>query len=195
MERSETRLVLASASPRRRELLERFSIPFEILPARGEEAPPEGPAPEELVKFLAAAKAEEVWRRLGDDGAVIVGADTVVVLNGAVLGKPGTPERAEEMLRALSGKTHQVWTGVCVRRGGRSETGAACTTVRFRDLEDDEIRAYVDSGEPLDKAGAYGYQGLACLFVDEIRGDFYNVMGLPMNLLGQMLRRFGVRLL
>ncbi len=192
---TEPRLVLASASPRRKELLERFAIPFEIVPAKGEEAPAGGLAPEALVEALAAAKADEVQRRLQDGSAVIVGADTVVVLDGRVLGKPRTPERAAEMLRDLSGKTHQVWTGVCVRQGERSELGAACTMVRFRELDDEEIRAYVRSGEPLDKAGAYGYQGLACLFVDEIRGDFYNVMGLPMNLLGQMLRSFGVRLL
>ncbi len=175
--------------------MEKFSIPFAVCPACGSESVEPGAAPVETVISLAAQKAREVQQRLGDDEAVVVGADTIVVLDGTVLGKPGTPERAEEMLRALSGRTHCVWTGVCVRQGERELRDAACTEVRFRPLDEREIRAYVASGEPLDKAGAYGYQGLACLFVDEIRGDFFNVIGLPMNLLGQMLRAFDVYLL
>ena len=195
MERCDFRLILASASPRRRELLERFGLPFEVVPARGEESAPEGLPPGELVRLLAEQKAAEVARTVPDAAAVIVSADTVVEIDGEVLGKPGTPERAAAMLRRLSGRTHRVWTGVCVRRGDERRTDAACTEVRFRSLAEEEIAAYVRTGEPLDKAGAYGYQSLACLFVEEIRGDYFNVVGLPLCLLGQMLRAFGVSLL
>ena len=195
MERCDFRLILASASPRRRELLERFGLPFEVVPARGEESAPEGLPPGELVRLLAEQKAAEVARTVPDAAAVVVSADTVVEIDGEVLGKPGTPERAAAMLRRLSGRTHRVWTGVCVRRGDERRTDAACTEVRFRSLAEEEIAAYVRTGEPLDKAGAYGYQSLACLFVEEIRGDYFNVVGLPLCLLGQMLRAFGVSLL
>jgi len=195
VERCDFRLILASASPRRRELLERFGLPFEVVPARGEESAPEGLPPGELVRLLAEQKAAEVARTVPDAAAVIVSADTVVEIDGEVLGKPGTPERAAAMLRRLSGRTHRVWTGVCVRRGDERRTDAACTEVRFRSLAEEEIAAYVRTGEPLDKAGAYGYQSLACLFVEEIRGDYFNVVGLPLCLLGQMLRAFGVSLL
>ena len=195
MERCDFRLILASASPRRRELLERFGLPFEVVPARGEESAPEGLPPGELVRLLAEQKAAEVARTVPDAAAVIVSADTVVEIDGEVLGKPGTPERAAAMLRRLSGRTHRVWTGVCVRRGDERRTDAACTEVRFRSLAEEEIAAYVRTGEPLDKAGAYGYQSLACLFVEEIRGDYFTVVGLPLCLLGQMLRAFGVSLL
>ena len=192
---SETRLVLASASPRRRELLERFGIPFEVIPALGDEAADGRLAPGELVEVLARAKAAEVSERLSDERAVIVAADTVVELDGVLLGKPRTPEKAAEMLRALSGRTHRVWSGLCVCRGGRFLTAAECTAVRFRPLTDGEIGAYVSTGEPLDKAGAYGYQGLASLFVEGIEGDYFNVVGLPLCRLGGMLRSFGVELL
>ena len=187
------RLILASASPRRRELLERFGVPFEIVPAAGPETAPAGLSPRELVTALAEHKAAEVAGRYPD--AVVVAADTVVEIGGTVLGKPGTPEKAEEMLRRLSGETNRGWTGLCVRRGGESLSAAECTEVRFRTLTDGEIAAYAATGEPLDKAGAYGYQGLASLFVEEIRGDYFNVVGLPLCRLGQMLRSFGVELL
>ena len=127
--------------------------------------------------------------------AVVIAADTVVELDGELLGKPGTPERAEEMLSRLSGRAHRVWTGVCVRQGETSLSRSECTQVHFRPLSPEEIRAYIATGEPLDKAGAYGYQGLASLFVERIEGDFFNVMGLPVCALGLMLRRFGVELL
>ena len=190
----EKRLVLASASPRRRELLDRFCIPYEVIPALGEEAAPEGLPPGELVSLLAANKAAEVAVRVGS-GAVVVAADTVVEIEGRVLGKPGTEERAVEMLSELSGREHRVWTGVCVREGDRILTRSECTAVRFRELSGEEIRAYAATGEPLDKAGAYGYQSLACLFVDRIEGDYFNVVGLPVCTLGLMLREFGVELL
>ena len=195
MASNEIRVILASASPRRRELLERFELPFEILPAKGEEKAPEGLAPGALVERLSEAKAAEIAARVNDPEAVIVAADTIVELDGAVLGKPGTPDRAREMLDALSGRAHRVWSGVTVRRGEAVCTQHECTAVHFRTLTSGEIDAYVATGEPLDKAGAYGYQGLASLFVERIEGDYFNVVGLPLCRLGQMLERFGIRLL
>lgn len=190
----EKTLILASASPRRRELLGRFAVPFRVIPARGAETAPEGLTPGELVRCLAEHKAAEVAEGEGPE-SVIIAADTVVEIDGEILGKPGTPERAAEMLRRLSGRTHRVWTGVCVRQGERILSAAEETAVRFRELEEDEIRAYVATGEPMDKAGAYGYQDRACLFVERIEGDYFNVVGLPMDRLGRMLREFGVSLL
>ena len=189
------RLILASGSPRRRELMERFGVPFEVIPARDEERAEAGLSPEALVRALAAHKAREVSRRVGDDEAVIIAADTVVEIDGEVLGKPGTAGRAEEMLAALSGRAHHVWSGICVRQGTEERIHAECTAVHFRALAPEEIAAYAATGEPLDKAGAYGYQGLASLFVERIEGDYFNVVGLPVCALGQMLREFGVSLL
>ena len=172
------RLILASGSPRRRELLDKFGINYEILPAQGEESAP-----------------PEVAQRLNDPAAVILAADTLVELDGEVLGKPGTAERAQAMLRALSGREHRVWSGVCIREGEKVLAESECTSVHFRALSDAEIHAYIATGEPLDKAGAYGYQGLASLFVERIEGDFFNVMGLPVCRTGQMLREFDISLL
>lgn len=189
------RLILASGSPRRRELLDKFGIDYEILPAQGEESAPPELTPGERVKALAAQKAEETAHRVNDPTAVILAADTLVELDGEVLGKPGAGERARAMLRALSGREHRVWSGVCIREGERILAESECTAVRFRTLSDAEIEAYIATGEPLDKAGAYGYQGLASLFVERIEGDFFNVMGLPVCRMGQMLREFGISLL
>ena len=151
-------------------------------------------SPGALVRTLAAGKAAEVASALPDD-AVVIAADTVVELDGEILGKPGTPEKAAEMLRALSGRENRVWSGLVVRRGGVVLTADECTRVRFRTLSEEEIAAYVATGEPLDKAGAYGYQGLASLFVESIDGDYFNVVGLPLCRLGMMLRELGVELL
>ena len=191
------RMILASASPRRRELLEMLGVEhLEILPARGEEKAHPEQAPGELVRELSRCKAEEVYRRsgAGPEDAVIA-ADTVVALDGAVLGKPKDPEDAKRMLRALSGRTHAVFTGVTVLRGGRCLSRSEETAVRFRPLTEGEIERYVATGEPLDKAGAYGAQGKGSLFVERLEGDFFNVMGLPLCLLGQMLRELDVDLI
>ena len=191
---NEKRIILASASPRRRELLDRFGLNYEVIPARGEEAALPGLTPGETVAALARNKAAEVSVRTGG-GALVIAADTVVELDGELLGKPGTPEKAAEMLSRLSGAVNRVWSGVCVMEGERCLTHSECTTVHFRPLTPGEIDAYVATGEPLDKAGGYGYQGLASLFVERIEGDFFNVMGLPVCALGLMLRSFGVELL
>ena len=167
---------------------------LKIIPARGEETAPEGLGPEELVKALSAAKAREVAALCGEDD-VIVGADTIVWFRDRVYGKPHSPEEAAAMLGELSGQTHQVFTGVTVIRGAREISEAEMSYVHFRRLSEREIAAYVATGEPMDKAGAYGAQGKAALFVRGIDGDFFNVMGLPLCRLGRMLNMQGVELL
>ena len=185
-------VILASGSPRRKELMEMLGIQnMKIIPAKGEEKPPEGAGPEELVLALAAAKAEEV-AALCDEEDVIVAADTIVWVDGRVFGKPHSAAEAHAMLRALSGRAHQVYTGVCVRQGRSIQRHCEVSAVRFRPLSDEEIAAYIATGEPMDKAGAYGAQGLGALFVQGIEGDFFNVMGLPLCALGQMLKKQGV---
>ena len=191
----EYRLILASGSPRRRELLGKFGLPFEVIPAVGEEESAGSLSPGEYVKRLAAEKAREVYERVGDERAVLIAADTIVELGGEILGKPKDRLDACRMLSMLSGNEHRVWSGVCVRQGQKVLTDNECTAVHFRPLSGDEIAAYADTGEPLDKAGAYGYQGIAGLFVDRISGDYFNVVGLPICRLGQMLAQLGVKLL
>lgn len=186
------KIILASQSPRRRELLERMGLTqFEIRPARGEECADPGLSPARLVEELSIQKAGEIAAG-ADPEDVIIAADTVVAADGQVLGKPHSRREAQEMLAFLSGRTHTVYTGVTVRKGDRVRTGHEATDVVFRELTPAEIRAYVDTGEPMDKAGAYGIQGRGCVLVEGIRGDYYNVMGLPVCRLGLMLREFGV---
>lgn len=188
-------VILASGSPRRKELLEMLGVKdMKIIPAKGEERAPQGLAPDELVMALAAAKAQEV-AKLCAEGDVVIAADTVVWFDGRVYGKPHSVEQAVSMLKTLSGNTHQVFTGVCVLRGGHMLSECEMTRVRFREITDREIAAYVATGEPMDKAGAYGAQGIGALFVSGIEGDFFNVMGLPLCRLGKMLEQQGVGLL
>ena len=179
-------VVLASGSPRRRELLGQMGIEdFEVLPAQGEETAPEGLAPDALVARLALQKAREVAALRPE--ATVIGADTVVALDGQVLGKPSDEEEAREMLSALSGRRHQVYTGMTVLSGGQAFTHVECTQVEFRPLTAEEIAAYVATGESMDKAGAYGIQGRACVFIRGIQGDYYNVVGLPVCALHELL--------
>ena len=185
-------LILASASPRRRELMGYFGVPFTVIPATGPETPPAGADGGQTAQALSLAKAREVADAHPE--AVVIGADTVVEAGGAILGKPRDAADAKRMLRLLSGREHQVHTGVTVIRDGRTLSRRATTRVFFREMTDGEIDAYVATGEPMDKAGAYGYQGRAGLFVERIEGDFFNVVGLPLCLLGQMLREMGVEL-
>lgn len=181
--------VLASSSPRRRELLPRIlgDAPFTVLPAAGEEPEAAGLSPAETVQRIAAAKAEEVAARCGKD-AVVIAADTLVYLNGTPLGKPRDEEDAADMLRSLSGRSNTVWSGIAVRKGETLLTEAVATEVFFRELDEEEIAAYVASKEPLDKAGAYGIQGGASVMISGISGDYYNAVGLPLCRLRQMLR-------
>ena len=178
-------LILASASPRRKELLGLFRKPFEIRVADIDETMDPTKAPFDEVARVSRLKALAVNR---EDNDTVIAADTIVVCCGRVLGKPKSEEDAVEMLRLLSGRDHQVMTGVTVLRGETCETFTEVTDIHFRELSDREIRAYVATGEPMDKAGSYGIQGGAALFCTHMVGDFYNVMGLPVCRLGQALR-------
>lgn len=186
------KIILASQSPRRRELLERMGLDqFEIRPAVGEENASPDLSPAQLVEELSRQKAREIARTATADD-IIIAADTVVAADDRVLGKPHSRENAVDMLRFLSGRAHTVYTGVTVRQGEKTLTQHEATDVFFRPLTQEEIAAYVDTGEPMDKAGAYGIQGRGCVLVEGIRGDYYNVMGLPVCRLALMLRQFGV---
>lgn len=187
--------VLASASPRRRELMELLGVhPLKILPAVGEEIADPGLTGGALAEALALHKAREVVQRCSADD-IVIGADTIVCLDDAVFGKPHDEADAARMLRALSGRAHTVYTGVAVIRGAQTRTHAEATDVHFRALTDAEIAGYIATGEPMDKAGAYGIQGKGSLLISGIDGDFFNVMGLPVCALGQMLKLFGTELL
>ena len=185
-------LILASGSPRRRELLSLFGIPFAVRAADIDETMDPQKPPFDEVARVSRRKALAVPHEEDD---LIVAADTIVVCGGKVLGKPHSREEAVAMLKALSGRDHQVMTGCTVVRGEAIQTFTEVTDLHFRPLSEAEIIRYVDSGEPMDKAGAYGAQGKAALFVRGIEGDFFNVMGLPLCRLGEMLKEQGVGLL
>ena len=187
-------LILASQSPRRRQLLEQMGLTFEVKTACIDETmDPAKPLAEEIAR-LSRRKAEAVQAGLSHD-AVIVAADTMVCIDGQRLGKPHSTEEAAAMLRQLSGRSHTVLSGVCVLCADRVETFTQQTDITFRPLSETEIAAYVATGEPMDKAGAYGIQGMGGLFVSSLNGDYYNVMGLPICPLAEVLRRFGVAVL
>ena len=179
-------LILASQSPRRRDLLGLLRVPFTVLPADIDEGMDPSLPPQQEVARVSRLKAEATPRNPGD---VVIAADTIVVLKDRVLGKPASRQEAPQMLRALSGRDHQVMTGLAVLKDDRALVCTEITDVHFRPLTEDEILRYVDTGEPMDKAGAYGIQGYAAPFVEGIRGDYYNVMGLPVCRLWQMLRQ------
>lgn len=163
---------------------------LKIIPAKGEERAPEGLNPAELVKALSAAKAREVAARCGEED-IIIGADTIVWFQDRVYGKPHSPEEAAAMLRELSGETHQVFTGVTVKHGECEQSEAEMSYVHFRRLNEREIAAYVATGEPMDKAGAYGIQGRGAVLVEGITGDYFTVMGLPVCRVAQKLKEYG----
>ena len=190
--KNQPKIILASQSPRRRELLSRMGIThFDVLPAQGEEHIDHSLPAGLLVEALARQKAAEIAACAPPD-AVIIAADTVVALDNEILGKPHTAQEAAEMLQKLSGRQHTVYTWVAVRQNDTELVEREAAQVHFRPLSPQEIRAYIATGEPMDKAGAYGVQGYGCLFVEGIVGDYYNVMGLPVCRLGRMLRQFGV---
>lgn len=184
--------ILASASPRRKELLAELIEKFEVCPSKGEERVEGDPSPEELVKLLATQKAKEVALLKSSKGKAVLGSDTVVAIDGKVLGKPKDEEDAFRMLTALSGRTHQVYTGVCILYPTKENemkmlVEADCTQVVFEELDADMVWAYIKTGSPMDKAGAYGIQdgGL----VKEIKGSYSNVVGLPLELVKNMLSK------
>lgn len=185
-------IILASQSPRRRQLLEQMGFTdFLIRPAQGEELADPNLDPGGLVEALSRQKALEISAS-ADPEDLIIAADTVVAVDGQVLGKPHSIQHAREMLSALSGREHTVYTGVIVCRGGQILTQHEATAVRFRPLTAQEIDAYIATGEPMDKAGSYGIQGRGALLVEGISGDYFNVVGLPVCRLGRMLTQFGV---
>ena len=185
-------IILASGSPRRRELLERMGVrEFTVMSPDADESLEEGLPPAEQVERLSRRKAEAVAAQAGAD-TLIIAADTVVALDGAILGKPADEEEAFRMLSALSGVRHQVYTGVTVTRNGKTLTRHEVTSVDFRALEAEEVELYIATGECMDKAGAYGIQGYGALLIEGINGDYYNVVGLPVVCLARMLKEFGV---
>lgn len=187
-------IYLASSSPRRQMLLAQIGLPFTTIPSNIQENVPEDD-PAGGVEYLALAKARQVARGLAS--GLVIGADTVVVLGKEVLGKPSSAEEAKDMLLRLSGATHRVLTGLAVVEAGSGEAlvGHEETLVTFRHLTEEEIAHYVASGEPMDKAGAYGAQGLGAVLIRRVEGCYYNVVGLPLARLAEMLAHWGVRIL
>ena len=185
--------ILASQSPRRRELLAMLGLEFEIFTADIDETMDPALSAEQAVAAVCERKARAVGE--GHPGRLIVAADTIVVVDGKILGKPHCEDEARQMLHSLSGRSHRVMTGFCLWRDGACETHVETTKLWFRDLSDGEIDAYVATGSPMDKAGAYGIQDQAAVFVQRLEGDYYNVMGLPLCALTQALRKWGVEVL
>ena len=189
-------IILASQSPRRKELLGQMGLKgFKIIAPDVDETMEENLSPAQMVEELSLRKARAVADHVEDEEALIIAADTVVALDGGILGKPVDEREAFGMLSALSGNRHRVYTGVTVLRGSRSITSHEETIVTFRELDPEEIMDYIATEEPMDKAGAYGIQGLGALLVSGIEGDYFNVMGLPVYRLGRILSAFGVDLL
>jgi len=187
-------VILASQSPRRRELLSILGVPFETRAADIDETMDPSLPPEREVARVGAEKAKTV-AALSRPGDIVIAADTIVVVDGAILGKPKNESDACRMLRLLSGREHEVMTGLTVRQDEFVQSEVVKTTIRFRRLSEAEILAYVATGEPMDKAGAYGIQGRASIFVSMLTGDYFCVMGLPLCPLAGMLRRCGVKIL
>lgn len=189
------KIVLASASPRRRELLQNMGLDFEIITSDGAEQVFENELSQDTVKRLSSEKALNVAKRAPYDDCIVIGADTVVAIDGKILGKPVDEGDAKRMLTLLSGRTHKVYTGVSVieTTSGERVSDYVETEVKFVNLTERQIEKYVSSGEPMDKAGAYGIQDLGAMLVEKINGDYFNVVGLPVSRLARILRdRFGV---
>jgi septum formation protein len=184
------RIILASQSPRRRELLSLIGIPHDVRPADLDESLLPGEEPVPHAERLARSKAEVIAAR--EPGAIVIGADTIVVLDGEILGKPATPSEAHATLRKLSGRTHTVHTAVAVARNGLTVSGVESVEVTFRPLSDAQIEAYTTTGEPMDKAGAYGIQGYGAVIVERVHGDYFAVMGLALGRLVGLLEQVGV---
>ncbi len=191
------KFILASASPRRREILNNVGMEFEVLVSMADESKIDrNLEPEMLVLELSMLKATDVATSLKGD-CYVIGADTVVSLDGKILEKPADEEDARRMLEDLSGKTHSVYTGVCIysTKTGKAVSKFQKTDVKFKKLSKQKIEAYIESKEPMDKAGSYGIQGKGALLIDEIRGDYFNVVGLPVSLLADMFYdEFGIEI-
>jgi len=189
------RIVLASASPRRRELLEKIGLKFEVEPSNYAEDLRSGLSPDELARAISLEKARVVASR--HKNTVVIAADTFIVFRGKIMGKPGTEAEARKMLMMLRGKSHSVITGFTILDTDENKilTKSVETVVHIKNLTSGEIEAYVKSGEPLDKAGAYAIQGLGSVIVERIEGDYFNVIGLPLSALAEGLKEFGIHIL
>ncbi|OMD34890.1 Maf family protein [Paenibacillus odorifer] len=190
-------IILASGSPRRRELLSLLGLPFEVITSEADESTPPDWTPERIVRSLALRKAEAVVATAGERNAVIIGSDTIVVLDNTVLGKPVDKLDSKAMLTRLQGRTHKVYTGVACLGfpNGKTIVEHRVTSVTMRAMTEEEIAAYIATGEPADKAGSYAIQGLGSILVERIEGCYFNVVGLPLSLLGEMLSEFGITVL
>lgn len=188
-----TEFVLASASPRRKELLEKMGLQFSIVVSEADESTVSRDIPVNLyVQELALLKASATAKMLlRNKKALIIAADTIVTLDGEILGKPDGEDGAKKMLSSLSGRTHEVYTGYCIMRisDGKTVCNSVKTEVKFKTLTEQKIRSYIESGEPMDKAGAYGIQGLGSMLIEKINGDYFNVVGLPVSALADTLEK------
>lgn len=190
------RIILASKSPRRKEILDKIGIRFEIVESGFEESIDTGKSPEDVVKYLAYKKAEDVAGKINSD-ALIIGADTVVAYNSIIMGKPQNSQDSFGMLKILSGNWHDVYTGVCIINPANNKCSVEyeVTAVKIRNLSDEEIYEYINTGEPVDKAGSYAIQGIGSMIVERIEGCYFNVVGLPIYKLSKLMEDFGVNLL
>lgn len=194
MKKDQSKLILASASPRRRELMERLGRPFVSEASQVDESVPKEITAEETAEYLSKIKAWDVFNRHRGESLTVIGSDTIVIENGIIYGKPHTKEQAFNMLKALSGRTHEVRTGVTIINGIGGDKNPKhisftnTAEVEFHELTDDEIRAYIETGEPMDKAGAYGIQGQGALFIKKIDGDYYTIMGFPISQIYREMR-------
>jgi septum formation protein len=188
-------IILASSSPRRKELLEGLNLPFATHPSDEDESVPEGTEPTEMVEILSLRKAKSVAARYHD--GLVIGSDTIVVCDDEVLGKPADDNDAARMLSTIQGRSHFVYTGVAIvdAATGLSQVAHRKTEVYVKPLDAETIRRYIQTGEPRDKAGSYAIQGLGATLVERINGDYFTVVGLPVGLLCEMLQGFGVRIL
>ncbi|MFM1652351.1 Maf family protein [Brevibacillus sp. B_LB10_24] len=188
-------IILASTSPRRKELLEAIGLPFTVIASNVDETVPPEMQPDQVVEYLALKKAREVAGK--NDFGLVIGSDTIVFLDGEILGKPRDEEHAFAMLQSLQGRQHTVYSGVAVVEAdtGRTEVSHSAAKVNIRPMTDREIRAYIATGEPMDKAGSYAIQGIGSTIVEGIVGDYFAVVGLPLHLTARLLARFGVSLL
>lgn len=186
------RIILASASPRRKQYLSYLGLPFEVVVPDVDESTVEGESPEQLVRRLSKLKAQAVLQRLSDDDCIIIAADTVVAFEGHVLGKPKDEEDAFTMIKMLQGKVHEVFTGCTITSGNKTSNFAVSTRVTFANLDDELIRTYVKSGESMDKAGSYALQGIAAALIKKVEGSVSTVVGLPICEVRECLKEFGV---
>lgn len=193
------KFILASGSPRRKEILENISLEFEIMADESDEIMIEGEKPYDTVKRLSMQKAKNIASRVeAEENTIVIGADTVVSIDEKILGKPKDEREAKDMLLTLSGRINTVYTGLAVleTQSGKAVSEFVSTGVKFRSLSEKEIENYIKSGEPMDKAGAYGIQKIGGLFVESINGDYFNVVGLPLCRLGEILSgEFGINLI